>query len=294
MIHPADEVRAALAHPVPVLPRITLGAVAGAFAGALVGSGVLVAVSHLAGAGPSTARDLWEMVTIGSIVGGTFGSVLGCFTAALLPDDLPILLAAGWCALATITGSIITTVAGGGSFWGALTGFVAGALALALLWQMVRRRRRALAASALVMALTTAISFGVGSGRYPGDQGLSAALTREVAKGPGTTVDVKALTRFPWTEMLIFGPYTDILAVGKATGRRWRGSSSIFSTEGANLVVFLNGRDVVAQFDHPEQGGDFVLDSVGVTRRTRASARFIVTRGAFGEPQLRSAGAGSR
>ncbi len=73
-----------------------------------------------------------EMMLFGGMFGGTVGAVLGPVAAWLLMRHLPLWLAIGGTAAGTIAGAVLGLLLGdvGASFYGALLGFGATAVAL--------------------------------------------------------------------------------------------------------------------------------------------------------------------
>ena len=81
---------------------------------------------------------------------------------------------------------------------------------------------------------------------------VSKALSEQMRRGPGATVDRATIAPFAWDRVYVFGPYTPHERVYETLGFRWGdiGRTSIERNECVNLVVFVRDREVVCWFEH--------------------------------------------
>ena len=109
----------------------------------------------------------------------------------------------------------------------------------------------------------------------PGGGDLSEKLGERVHESYGETIDFSELAPFEWTRFCAFHPYTTEEMAEEELGfdwpYRWSGEKS---NEGTNYLVFLNGGNVVAAFDHPSDQGNFEMREEPC--RERSAAQFNV------------------
>ena len=127
---------------------------------------------------------------------------------------------------------------------------------------------------------TVAVLFLIGLGacsprEAPGGGDLSGRITERVEQGEGARVDLASLAPFEWTRFCAFHPYTTEAAAEELLGFGWPYEwSAVERLEDRNYLVFLNGDEVAAAFDHTRKRGDFAgLDPVCFSRN---EARFVV------------------
>ena len=92
----------------------------------------------------------------------------------------------------------------------------------------------------LALCLTAALCYGL----VLRCQGVSWALSEQMRRGPGTTVDFAKVARFAWDRVHVFGPYTRHTDIHARLGFHWGGveRTTIEWNDGVNLVVFVRGR----------------------------------------------------
>ena len=95
-------------------------------------------------------------------------------------------------------------------------------------------------------------------------------------------MDLDALASFEWTRFCAFGPYTTEDVAEDELGFRWPYAwSRVEDLDDRNYLVFVNGDEVVAAFDHARNLGDFA--GLDPACHARDDARFVVReRGQFG------------
>jgi hypothetical protein len=108
------------------------------------------------------------------------------------------------------------------------------------------------------------------------DTSLAAALTERAQFGRGTVVDFAEIAPFAWDRVYVFGPYTSPEHIDTCLGFPWptASRSSINSSKGRNLVVFVQGERVVRWFEQPRTIE--LLHLANGTGYSREEARFQV------------------
>src|SRR6478752_726683 len=81
------------------------------------------------------------------------------------------------------------------------------------------------------------------------DNILSENFTKAVGTAPagGGTVDLADLARFDWDRVVLVQPGTSRDAISKRLGQEWTGIDTV---DGGDLLIFLNGADVVRFADY--------------------------------------------
>lgn len=89
---------------------------------------------------------------------------------------------------------------------------------------------------------------------------VSRALSEQVRRGPGTTVDFAEVAPFAWDRLYVFGPYTPHQHIHETLGFPWPGVSgtTIEYSDGVNLVVFVRSGQVVYWFEYPRSQGELL------------------------------------
>ena len=106
---------------------------------------------------------------------------------------------------------------------------------------------------------------------------VSQALSEEMRRGPGATVDFAEIARFDWDRVYFFGPYTPHSRIDASLGFHWRGvtRTTIEWNEGVNLVVFVRRAGVVHWFEHARH--EELEELANPNGYAREQARFTVT-----------------
>jgi hypothetical protein len=108
------------------------------------------------------------------------------------------------------------------------------------------------------------------------------AFSRDLAaavQGTEPTVHLRNIPSPAWERVYIFAPYTQPSQISSALGFAWNGSAveTIQSSDGVNLLVFVQQQRVVLSVLHPRDHGDFDPDSVGYNY-SRDDAEFSIVR----------------
>jgi hypothetical protein len=87
----------------------------------------------------------------------------------------------------------------------------------------------------------------------------SSAINRHLERTGRTSIDLAKVVPGDWEKVCVLGPYTDNAAVRDTIGFDWDAQSktSMFSSDGASLLLFVRGQDVVEYVEHPRWQGDF-------------------------------------
>ncbi|MES2316060.1 MAG: hypothetical protein V4631_01075 [Pseudomonadota bacterium] len=104
------------------------------------------------------------------------------------------------------------------------------------------------------------------------------AIRRDYIASGRTVMDLPKSVPSAWQRVCIFKPYSQQSDVTRALGFAWdvEAHSSITEHEHINLLVFINGWDVVAAVDYPRADGD--LARLPSTCYRRADAKFTQLR----------------
>jgi len=131
----------------------------------------------------------------------------------------------------------------------------------------------------LLLGLLASLSYGF----IVHSASVSRELSRQIQRGPGTTIDFAEVAPFAWDRVYVFGPYTPPAQIHTSLGFQWDGISrtSIELNDGVNLVVFVRGTEVVYWLEHSrkEELG-WLANSGGYARE---QARFSVSQDGPGE-----------
>jgi hypothetical protein len=97
---------------------------------------------------------------------------------------------------------------------------------------------------------------------------FSDALSSAIAKGDGTIVEFRKLTRFEWDKVYIYGPYTSHDHINAKHGTKLRGNNLIHSIlvgedevpENEYVLIFRARSEVAAVVRWPRHCGDFSIE----------------------------------
>lgn len=104
------------------------------------------------------------------------------------------------------------------------------------------------------------------------------AIRRDYVASGKTIIDLPKSVPSAWQRVCVFKPYTIPADVSRALGFAWdvEAHSAIQTNERINLLVFINGWDVVAAVDYPRADGDLIR--LPSTCYRRADAKFTLLR----------------
>jgi hypothetical protein len=100
--------------------------------------------------------------------------------------------------------------------------------------------------------------------KYPTTGPSEAALSNAISRyknGEISVVDLSTVTTFSWDRVYIFGPYTEFSKIDGIVGKSWRDScfTTIQSSEGLSLLLFVNDHQAVGCIEYPRNMGDFAF-----------------------------------
>jgi hypothetical protein len=89
---------------------------------------------------------------------------------------------------------------------------------------------------------------------------ISKELENQIQNNNGERIDLSQVGGSAWRRVCILGPYSDNNKAEKTLGFKWdleKKTSSILSSDSVNVLVFVEGKDVIAYVEHPRRLGDF-------------------------------------
>lgn len=122
----------------------------------------------------------------------------------------------------------------------------------------------------LVIALgLIAVALSACSGQ---DRSISRKIKLQVDANPRASLDLKLVGPQAWERACIFGPYSSRDVVEATLGFPWDSDSrsSISVNDGIHLIVFTQGKQVVAFAEHKRRDGDFASDKAACTTQAKA------------------------
>jgi hypothetical protein len=131
---------------------------------------------------------------------------------------------------------------------------------------------------AVVICAGLCIAAGVWYGVATRPPSVSAVLSKQMQRGPGSTVDLAEVATFAWDRVYVFGPYTPHSHIHASLGFHWPwvSGTTVEWNEAVNLVVFVRGAKVVDWFEHPRS--EELEGLAGSNGYARPQARFTVCR----------------
>ncbi|MFC4076990.1 hypothetical protein [Salinithrix halophila] len=99
---------------------------------------------------------------------------------------------------------------------------------------------------------------------------------------------------FSWDKLYIFGPYSTAKSINESLGFKWEEAGDVIrdlkGDEGLNLLVFVQGDEVVRHVKHKRKNGDFLPVTTPLTPDT---AVFLADKNKDGWWVFRPVGSGS-
>jgi hypothetical protein len=101
------------------------------------------------------------------------------------------------------------------------------------------------------------------------DSSISEKISAQVHASSTAPLDFTLIGPNGWERVCVFGPYTTNDLVEADLGFKWDSDaqSSISVDDGINLIVFTQGKKVLAFVDHKRRGGDFESEKNRCTSR---------------------------
>jgi hypothetical protein len=89
---------------------------------------------------------------------------------------------------------------------------------------------------------------------------ISKELETQIEKNYWESIDLAEVGGSAWRRVCVLGPYSDNKSAEKTLGFQWdleKQTSSIVSADSVSLLVFIEGKNVIAHVEHPRNLGDF-------------------------------------
>ena len=92
---------------------------------------------------------------------------------------------------------------------------------------------------------------------------ISNELETQLKSNNWERVDLSKVGGPVWRRVCVFGPYSDNIRAEQTLGFKWdlEKKTSVFSSDGVNVLAFVKGKDVIAYIEHPRNLGDFAKSS---------------------------------
>lgn len=103
------------------------------------------------------------------------------------------------------------------------------------------------------------LAFSLLSGCSRIDTGISARIETAFNASQTAPIDLALVAPSPWDRVCVLRPYTDSKQAEIILGLKWNSDSktSIQSNDWINVLVFIQGSEVVAYTEHRRDKGDF-------------------------------------
>jgi hypothetical protein len=111
-----------------------------------------------------------------------------------------------------------------------------------------------------------------------GDGNISAKITEQFDANSSAPINLAQVGPSTWERACIIVPYSTNKTAEQILGFKWdvQSKSSIGSSDGINLLVFLKGQEVLAYTEHRRDKGDFLkLEPKCVDRNQATLARKV-------------------
>jgi len=88
---------------------------------------------------------------------------------------------------------------------------------------------------------------------------ISAQIKAQFEANPPAPINLALVGPSSWERVCFLGPYTMNEHAEKILGFKWdaTGKTSIGGNDGINVLVFVQGNEVIAYAEHPRNKGDF-------------------------------------
>jgi hypothetical protein len=103
----------------------------------------------------------------------------------------------------------------------------------------------------LCLFLVSSCGFGRGE--------ISKELETQIQNNNWERIDLSQVGGSAWQRVCVLGPYSDNNRAEQTLGFKWdlEKKTSVLSSDSVNLLVFVEGKDVIAYVEHPRSLGDF-------------------------------------
>jgi hypothetical protein len=105
-----------------------------------------------------------------------------------------------------------------------------------------------------------------GCSRSDGDRGsadrsgISKEIEMQIQQNNWERIDLATVGGAAWQRVCVLGPYSDNSRVEEILGFKWdlaQKAPAVVNADGVNVLVFVEGKDVIAHAEHPRDRGDF-------------------------------------
>lgn len=88
---------------------------------------------------------------------------------------------------------------------------------------------------------------------------ISGQIESQLGASETAPINLAVVGPASWERVCVLGPYTDNKRAEQVLGFKWdaEANTSISGSDGINVLVFVQGTDVVAYTEHPRSKGDF-------------------------------------
>jgi hypothetical protein len=88
---------------------------------------------------------------------------------------------------------------------------------------------------------------------------ISEQIESQFKASEATSVNLAVVGPASWDRVCVLRPYTDNQRTAQVLGFKWdsEAKTSIAESDGINVLVFVQGKEVVAHTEHPRSKGDF-------------------------------------
>ena len=88
---------------------------------------------------------------------------------------------------------------------------------------------------------------------------ISGQIESQFKASEAAPINLALVVPASWERVCVLGPYTDNLRTEQVLGFKWdsEAKTSIAASDGINVLVFVQGKEVVAYSEHPRSKGDF-------------------------------------
>lgn len=108
-----------------------------------------------------------------------------------------------------------------------------------------------------------------------GTSQISQQIDAQLRSSPSGPVNLAQVGPASWDKMCVLTPYNDNKTAEQVLGFKWdaEANTSIAGNDGVNVLVFVQGTEVVAYTEHPRNKGDFSQLQPRCLARSHASVR---------------------
>ncbi len=127
----------------------------------------------------------------------------------------------------------------------------------------------------LCLLLVSSFGFGCSQTDRSDRSKISKDLETQIQNNNWERIDLAQVGGAAWRRVCVLGPYSGNNRAEETLGFKWdlEQKTSALSSDGATLLVFVEGKEVVAYAEHPRNLGDF--SSLSDQCFDRGKAKFV-------------------